>query len=62
MDDLENKSTVDSPCVGICQYNDEEICQGCFRTSKEIADWFDMSDDEKSKVIEILPARMENYF
>ena len=46
---MKNQSTVESPCVGVCQYNDEEVCQGCFRTSQEITDWFDMSNAEKEK-------------
>jgi predicted Fe-S protein YdhL (DUF1289 family) len=55
MDDMKNQSTVESPCVGVCQYNDEEVCQGCFRTSQEITDWFDMSNAEKEKIIALLP-------
>ena len=31
-----------SPCVGVCQYNDEDLCSGCFRTSEEISKWFDI--------------------
>tara|TARA_B100001778_G_C18484663_1_gene582058 strand:+ start:536 stop:718 length:183 start_codon:yes stop_codon:yes gene_type:complete len=48
-----------SPCIGICQYNDKELCQGCFRTSKEITEWFNLSEKEKRKVIDLLPMRME---
>jgi uncharacterized protein len=62
MDDMKNQSTVESPCVGVCQYNDEEVCQGCFRTSQEITDWFDMSNAEKEKIITLLPVRMEELF
>tara|TARA_B110000008_G_scaffold68961_1_gene69804 strand:- start:179 stop:355 length:177 start_codon:yes stop_codon:yes gene_type:complete len=48
-----------SPCVGICQYNEEDLCIGCFRTSEEISQWFNMTTKEKKKVISLLPARME---
>ena len=48
-----------SPCVGICQYNEEDLCIGCFRTSEEISQWFNMTTKEKKKVISFLPARME---
>ena len=51
-----------SPCVGICQYNEEDLCSGCFRTSKEISQWFDMTQEEKKKVISLLPSRMEELF
>ena len=62
MDDMKNQSTVESPCVGVCQYNDEEVCQCCFITSQEITDWFDMSNAEKEKIITLLPVRMEELF
>jgi len=48
-----------SPCIGVCQYNDEDLCQGCFRTSKEITGWFDLSTKEKKKIIDLLPLRMK---
>jgi|TARA_B110000238_G_scaffold183046_1_gene209283 predicted Fe-S protein YdhL (DUF1289 family) len=51
-----------SPCVGICQYNKEDLCSGCFRTSKEITQWVDMTLAEKKKVINLLPSRMEELF
>jgi len=46
----------------VCQYNDEEVCQGCFRTSDEITAWFDMTNEEKSQVIQLIPSRMEELF
>tara|TARA_B100000787_G_C16134409_1_gene268934 strand:- start:78 stop:260 length:183 start_codon:yes stop_codon:yes gene_type:complete len=51
-----------SPCVGVCQYNDEDLCSGCFRTSEEISKWFDMTINEKKKIIALLPSRMEELF
>tara|TARA_B100000795_G_scaffold227521_1_gene183907 strand:+ start:750 stop:935 length:186 start_codon:yes stop_codon:yes gene_type:complete len=51
-----------SPCVGVCQYNDEELCNGCFRTPTEISQWSDMTIKEKKKIINLLPSRMEDLF
>ena len=51
-----------SPCVGVCQYNDQDLCSGCFRTSKEISEWLSMTTEEKNKVIDLLPSRMEELF
>ena len=60
---MSNESqNIESPCVGVCQYNEEEFCAGCFRSSKEISEWAMMSKEEKLKVIEILPSRMEDLF
>ena len=62
MSTIDEKKDSDSPCVGVCQYNDEEVCQGCFRTSDEITGWFDMTNEEKSQVIQLIPSRMEELF
>ncbi|MDB4040636.1 DUF1289 domain-containing protein [Methylophilaceae bacterium] len=51
-----------SPCIGVCQYNDEDLCRGCFRTSEEISRWFDMTVKEKKRIINLLPSRMEDLF
>ncbi len=51
-------SNITSPCVGICQY-EEEICQGCLRTSGEIIHWIAMSEAERLSVIENLNKRAE---
>lgn len=52
-------SNIASPCVGICQYEEEGICQGCLRTSGEITHWTAMSEEERLSVIENLNKRAE---
>lgn len=47
-----------SPCIGVCTLNDNGLCDGCHRTSAEIARWSQMSDDERLRLMEtVLPAR-----
>lgn len=47
-----------SPCVGICNLDDDGLCEGCLRTSTEIAHWSQMNDDERLRIMEIvLPKR-----
>lgn len=47
-----------SPCIGVCTLNDNGLCDGCHRTSAEIARWSQMSDDERLQLMEtVLPAR-----
>ena len=58
----EINQNADSPCVGVCQYNEEELCSGCFRTAEEISNWAMMSKEDILKVIEILPSIMEDLF
>jgi hypothetical protein len=48
------ESEVKSPCIGFCNNIDfdNNLCLGCFRTIDEIGGWWDMSDEEKRKVLE----------
>jgi len=47
-----------SPCVKVCIMDPErDVCMGCARTLEEIARWAVMSDDERSAVMQALPAR-----
>ena len=43
---------VDSPCVKICELDQDGVCVGCGRTRAEIAGWMSMSDAEKAQVVE----------
>jgi len=60
MSDNNNDSL--SPCIGVCQYNEEEFCSGCFRSSEEISQWSTMTKKEREKVITMLNVRMESLF
>ena len=49
---------VPSPCIGICSLDAAGLCEGCHRTTAEIARWSQMSDDERLHVMDVvLPAR-----
>lgn len=49
---------VASPCVNICQLNPETgYCIGCLRTLEEIADWLEMTNEEKLQVLNQLEER-----
>ena len=43
--------TITSPCISICAMDENDLCIGCYRTSKEIRDWLLMEDDERLDVI-----------
>ena len=47
MSELEPKS----PCISVCVLDDQDVCQGCYRTAEEITDWFMASPEEKREVI-----------
>ena len=47
-----------SPCIGICALDAQGLCEGCLRTSSEIAAWPHMNDDQRLRLIEVvLPQR-----
>jgi predicted Fe-S protein YdhL (DUF1289 family) len=47
-----------SPCVGVCSLDEQGLCEGCHRSSAEIAHWPQMNDDERLHLMEsVLPQR-----
>ncbi|HEY0662425.1 MAG TPA: DUF1289 domain-containing protein [Lysobacter sp.] len=47
-----------SPCIGVCALADDGLCEGCHRTSAEIARWAHMNDNERLQLMEtVLPER-----
>ena len=46
-----SNQSVTSPCTSICSLNDEDICIGCYRTSKEIQEWSLLNDDQRLDVL-----------
>ena len=48
-----------SPCVGICSLDAQGLCEGCHRTSAEIAHWSQMNDDERLHLMEVVLPRRE---
>jgi predicted Fe-S protein YdhL (DUF1289 family) len=48
-----------SPCIGVCAMNDRiGFCQGCYRTVEEIREWWNMTDQEREKVMGALDQRL----
>jgi len=48
-----------SPCIGVCAINDSNgFCQGCYRTVEEIREWWNMSDQDREKVMGTLDQRL----
>ena len=49
---------VPSPCVNVCQMDPGSgLCLGCRRTLQEIADWLEMTPEEKLAVLERVAQR-----
>ena len=50
---------IESPCVKLCVLDAAaDICRGCGRTLSEIERWTKLTDAERRKIIDELPARL----
>lgn len=48
-----------TPCIGICAVGRDGLCEGCLRTTDEIARWGGMDDLERARIMNfVLPARV----
>ncbi len=47
-----------SPCISVCVLDENDICHGCYRSGREITDWFMAGNEEKLKIIERSQERM----
>ncbi len=44
-------SNVESPCIGVCQLDEENVCVGCLRTLSEISLWSRLSSLQKAAIM-----------
>jgi predicted Fe-S protein YdhL (DUF1289 family) len=42
---------VESPCIGVCRL-DNDVCRGCNRTTEEIVEWYNFTNEQKQKVLD----------
>ena len=51
---------IKSPCNDVCQLDGKSgWCLGCGRTGAEIAAWPRITEEERDRVMALLPARLE---
>jgi len=54
------RAMVSTPCIKICTMDARSgLCAGCGRSLEEIARWGTMTESERLRVMETLPARLE---
>jgi len=41
---------VQSPCIAVCRVKGG-VCIGCFRTTKEITEWWDATQERKQQIV-----------
>ena len=50
--------SVESPCIKVCTLDASgTLCLGCFRTLDEIGQWAGLSDPQRRRILDQLPAR-----
>ena len=52
---------IESPCIQVCTYDDDEVCMGCYRSADEITEWIYTTDDRKLEILENCRHREMNY-
>ena len=48
-----------SPCISVCVLDENSICQGCYRSAEEIADWLMVDAEGKREILKRVRERME---
>lgn len=48
-----------SPCISVCLLDEDDICQGCYRSASEITDWFMADAEEKREILQRTRERRE---
>ncbi|MEM7083590.1 MAG: DUF1289 domain-containing protein [Pseudomonadota bacterium] len=43
--------SLESPCVGVCQLDENNVCTGCLRTLSEISLWSRLSSLQRKAVL-----------
>jgi hypothetical protein len=53
-----SKRKVISPCVSVCRIDDNNMCEGCGRSLKEIREWSIYSDKRRSIIMKRLDTKL----
>ena len=52
-------AAIQTPCTKVCTLDPVSgLCLGCGRTGAEIASWSAYSDDERARIMTLLPTRL----
>jgi predicted Fe-S protein YdhL (DUF1289 family) len=41
-----------SPCINVCNVNEDGFCVGCYRSIEEIANWAKYTDKQRLEIME----------
>lgn len=57
MNEIVELEEIETPCVGQCCLDDDDICLGCFRSLEEITGWAVADNDKRRQFLENIEAR-----
>ena len=46
-----NCKNVITPCIGLCDLDENDICIGCYRSASEISGWQNKTEDEQIDIV-----------
>ena len=46
-----DSNKVESPCIGVCVLDINDVCEGCFRKVEEIGRWSILSEEAKRDIV-----------
>lgn len=52
---------IESPCVGNCCLNTDDVCLGCFRHLDEITSWNSYENEDRILVLKLAELRKQHY-
>lgn len=55
-----SEPAVKSPCISVCVLNANDICEGCYRSAREITQWTALDNAGKRAVLEACKQRFES--
>lgn len=55
--DMADTQTVQTPCIGVCLLDEQDLCIGCRRSLDEIANWSVYTDDQRQALLNKLDKR-----
>jgi predicted Fe-S protein YdhL (DUF1289 family) len=50
---------ISSPCIQVCQLDEDDVCLGCCRTREEITHWMQLMESERLQIISMLADRQQ---
>lgn len=53
--------TLTSPCIRICQLDQDHICIGCYRSAEEIGAWWQADSATQQAILTLARQRQRDY-